>query len=57
MTTQQIEKISAIVMEGATFLEIEAESKRQAEMGNMCIVFPSSALMNHWLRRVAAPLG
>lgn len=50
-----MELVKAILMDGSTVDEQEAESKRQSSVGQMAIIFPSKELMNLWLKRIATP--
>lgn len=49
------EKVEAILMEGASIESMEAESRRMAAAGRMCIVFPTKELMNSWLHLISKP--
>lgn len=50
-----VERVDAKLLDGATLEELEEASKAATAAGRMCIFFPSKDLMDLWLRRVAAP--
>jgi hypothetical protein len=47
------EPVAAVLIEGATVEDIERESRRQTEAGQMCIIFPAKYLLDRWVRRIA----
>jgi len=51
----RVERVEAVLLEGATIEQLEAASREATAAGRMCIFFPSKALMDLWLRRVSAP--